>query len=67
LAMGRDDPGVLYNVACVYSLAGEADDALDLFDQAVATGFAHRGWAEQDTDLDPIRKDPRFDEILQKI
>ena len=67
LALGRDDPSVLYNVACIFSLAGESDEAIDLLDQAVATGFAHRNWAEQDTDLDPIRHHPRFEEVLQKI
>lgn len=67
LAPGRSDPAVLYNVACVYSLLGEIKDAIDLLRSAVDAGFAHRSWMENDTDLDPLRSQTEFQNILESI
>jgi TolB-like protein/Flp pilus assembly protein TadD len=67
LAIDRDDPGVLYNAACVYALGGNADRALECLELAVDNGFGHREWLENDTDLDSLRESPRFDTLLNKI
>jgi len=61
------DSMVLYNVACVYSLGGMADEALDCLDKAIANGFGHREWLLNDGDLDSIRTDARFQALLQKL
>jgi serine/threonine protein kinase/Flp pilus assembly protein TadD len=61
------DPGVLYNVACVYSLGGMVDEAIDCLDRAVANGFGHREWLLHDSDLDAIRSDPRFEALTQRL
>jgi len=66
-ALAADDVAVLYNLACFYSLAGDLEEAMDLFAESVVKGYAHRSWAEYDSDLDPIRDHPRFDETFQKI
>jgi serine/threonine protein kinase/Flp pilus assembly protein TadD len=66
-AIDPTDPGVLYNVACVYSLGGILDDAIGCLDKAVANGFGHREWLLNDSDLDAIREDPRFQTLLQKL
>jgi adenylate cyclase len=63
----RGEPAVLYNVACTYSLMGDKDRALELLDQAVQQGFGYRAWLEKDSDLDPIRDDPRFDQVLARL
>ena len=55
-----DDAGVLYNVACLYSLEGERERAIDCLERAVAQGFGNREWIARDPDLDPLRDDPRF-------
>ena len=60
VAMEPDDSAVLYNVACVYSQLGLRDSAIDLLEQALRSGFGHWEWIEHDSDLDPLRKDPRF-------
>jgi tetratricopeptide (TPR) repeat protein len=60
LTIDPDDAGIRYNVACLYSLEGEVDKALDSLESAVAAGFAHFGWVENDPDLDAIRNHPRF-------
>ena len=61
------DPGVLYNVACSYVLGGMHDKALDCLERAVANGFGHREWLDNDSDLDPLRDSPRFKALRAKI
>ena len=59
IAAGADVPGMHYNLACFAGLAGETDDALAHLRIAVADkGLAQL--AKTDSDLDPIRNDPRF-------
>jgi quercetin dioxygenase-like cupin family protein len=52
--------GVLYNLACVESLTGEHDAALEHLRVAVAGDERLREHARTDSDLDPLRDDPRF-------
>ena len=63
-AIGPEDDGILYNRACVYAVAGEADTALDCLEGAVRNGFTGRRWIEHDTDLDLIRNTDRFKTLL---
>ena len=67
LGIDPDDPGVLYNIACVYALCAETGDALRCLEQAVQNGFGHREWLENDSDLDPLRADPRFEALKKRI
>ncbi len=67
LAIDPEDPGVLYNVACVYAFLGQADDAIACLEKAIRNGFGHREWLENDSDLDPLRGDSRFKALLSKI
>jgi len=64
LAIDPEDAGILYNVACVYSLQGQIDDALDCLEKALIHGFWYKRWAEHDTDLNNIRSHPRFQKIM---
>jgi adenylate cyclase len=66
-AIDPEDAGVLYNVACCYSLAGKPDEAIDHLDKAIRNGFGQRTWLEYDSALDPIREDPRFEALLRKL
>ena len=43
------------------------DVALDYFEKAVDSGYASKEWIETDSDFDPIRDHPRFQEILKKL
>ena len=67
LAIDPEDSSVLYNVACVYALGGKTEDALDCLDLAVRNGFGHREWLENDSDLDSLRSDPRFEALLRRM
>ena len=62
-----DDSGVLYNVGCVYALAGSTDEALDHLDKAIQNGFGQREWVENDSDWDAVRNEPRFQTLLRKL
>ena len=59
-AIDPDDPGVLYNVACLYALEQRVDDSIDCLDQALKAGFGPREWIAQDPDLESLRELPRF-------
>ena len=59
IAAGVDIPGMHYNLACFASLAGETDDALEHLRVAVARPSLAE-LAKTDSDLDPLRDDPRF-------
>lgn len=66
----QSEPGhpiAWYCLACTYSLAGRKDQALDAWATAVTHGFADATHARQDTDLDPIRSEPAFQEVLERI
>jgi adenylate cyclase len=68
LAIDPDDPNVIYNAACVYSLLGESEQSLDLLDRWVMhAGGELYGWIQNDVDLDPIRTHPRYPSLLAKI
>jgi len=66
-ALGQDDkePVVLYNVACFYSIQGDLEQAMELLARAVELGWGDRAWLETDSDLDPLRADPRFIALLE--
>ena len=57
---------LLYNVGCVYSLAGEIDRALECVERSVNSGLAYVDWLRQDSNLDPLRDQPRFQALLEQ-
>ena len=66
-AIAPDDAMLLYNLGCIYSLAGEIDEAIECLERGIALGLKHRGWYEHDSNLDPLRGDPRFQALLDKF
>ena len=68
LAIEPNDHITLYNVACVYSVLGRVDEAIDLLERAMPGASAHRhAWMQQDPDLDPLREHPRFIALLANL
>ncbi len=55
---------VAYNVACCESLAGRTADAIDHLRLAIERSEKFREFAAGDTDLDPIREEPAFKELM---
>ena len=67
LALRPNDFSALYNVACVYSLAGETDRALDLLEKAIDRGGGNLGWITHDADLAELRDLPRFHQLIASL
>jgi tetratricopeptide (TPR) repeat protein len=56
--------GVFYNLACCESLAGRTADAIEHLRSAVDRSERFRSFAEGDSDFDPIRDQPAFQELI---
>jgi serine/threonine protein kinase/Tfp pilus assembly protein PilF len=65
LTINPDDPLLLYNISCMYSLLGNPNEALDCLEKAVDKGYGQKDWVEHDSDLDAIRDLPRFQTIVE--
>ena len=66
LTLEGDEPQVLYNVACVYALLGEAEPAIDCLERSITGGWGQREWMEHDPDLASLRSHPRFHALMGK-
>jgi tetratricopeptide (TPR) repeat protein len=55
---------LFYNLACCESLAGEKDEALEHLRRALELSEQMREYAKGDSDLDPLRDDPRFQALF---
>lgn len=66
-SMEPNEPMVLYNLGCIYALAGEPEKALDCLEEAVRVGLTQKGWFEHDSNLDSLRGHPRFLALLQYL
>jgi tetratricopeptide (TPR) repeat protein len=56
--------GILYNIACNEALLGRAEDAVEHLRAAIEADPKALELARTDSDLDPIRDDPRFAELM---
>ena len=57
-------PMLFYNLACCESLTGRTRDALEHLRHAISMSDEFRAPAKQDSDLDPIRDEPAFGELM---
>ncbi|MGA8265990.1 MAG: protein kinase [Ignavibacteriaceae bacterium] len=67
LELNPDDPLMLYNATCFYTQLGEKEPALNSLERAISVGYANYEWLEKDTDLDPIRNDSKFIELVLRL
>ncbi len=67
LAIDPAEPMVLYNVACVQALAGRAEEAMASIEQSVRTGLNQLDWLKNDSNLDLLRSDPRFQALVRYL
>jgi adenylate cyclase len=68
LAIDPDDLLAKYIIACVYSQLGDLETAIELLEQVLP----HRSreqtrWFMNDSDLNPIRSHPRYQNLLETI
>jgi tetratricopeptide (TPR) repeat protein len=55
---------LFYNLACCESLTGRTTDAVDHLRRAIDMSEQFRAYAKDDSDLDPIRDEPAFKELI---
>ena len=59
------DSIIQYNAACFYALEGKIEKALDCLENClVKVGNISREWLEHDSDLDSLRENPRYADII---
>jgi adenylate cyclase len=63
-ALQPENGMLLYNLGCIYSMAGLPDEAMDCLERAVAGGLTQRAWYERDSNLDGVRGQTRFQRLL---
>jgi len=66
-ATDRDEPAILYGIACLYSLIGKPEEAVYYLSKSVDAGFAHRQYLEKDGDFDSIRNHPHYIELIEDL
>lgn len=60
------NPSLYYNIACFHSLAGRTREGLNWLRQAIEHGYDKWDLLREDPDLENLRKQPEFSEILQQ-
>jgi TolB-like protein/Flp pilus assembly protein TadD len=65
LELSPNDNVMLYNAACVYSRINEKKTAINTLRTIVASGFEHYEWIKRDPDLENIRKEPEYVELMK--
>jgi len=66
IGLGYRQATSMYNVACGYALLNDKENAIFWLNRSLAAGFDRMDLLKDDSDLDPLRSDPRFKEIVQK-
>ncbi len=66
-ATERDEPHLLYGIACLYSMTGKIEESIYYLKKAVEAGFAHRLYLEKDSDFDPIRSHPGYVALIKDL
>jgi len=64
VAADPGSPGLYYNLACCESLAGRKAEAVEHLRLAIEGSERFRAFAAGDSDLDPIRGEPGFTELV---
>ncbi|MFC1707345.1 redoxin domain-containing protein [Planctomycetota bacterium] len=66
IRMRPDQPRPYYNIACAYALQGMAPEAVEWLERAIERGFRELDHLDADQDLDLVRRDPAFREMLRR-
>jgi tetratricopeptide (TPR) repeat protein len=65
VALRPQDPTAHYDLARRYALLAQPDLALSTLRKAVDLGYSNLQHLTHDRDLDSLRQDPRFDDLLR--
>jgi tetratricopeptide (TPR) repeat protein len=67
IQLSPGDPQAYYNLACSYALLHQNDQAIHALRKALELGYCDFPFLRKDRDLDSIRKDPRFRQLLREF
>lgn len=62
-----NDPLLLYNAGCVYSLLNMKKQALAALESSIKAGLTQKNYYLNDSDLDNVRDTPRFKTLLENL
>ncbi|MCX6138537.1 MAG: protein kinase [Ignavibacteriales bacterium] len=65
IELSPDDPLMLYNAACVYSRLGQNTLAVETLRKSIIAGREDYEWIKTDIDLDGIRNEPGYIELMK--
>jgi tetratricopeptide (TPR) repeat protein len=66
VAVSPQYPMLFFNLACCESQCGRTSDALEHLRQAIEMSEEFRAAAKTDSDLDPIRDEPAFQQLINE-
>jgi serine/threonine protein kinase/Flp pilus assembly protein TadD len=64
-ALSPDDPVMMYNLACLYSVLNDQDRAVEWLSMSIQHGRRDFEWMKRDPALENIRNHPRYLELLK--
>jgi len=56
-----------YNLACSYALLKQPDQAIKTLRKAIELGYRDFRYMKQDRDLESVRRDPRFRQLIREF
>ena len=65
LTLSPDDNVMLYNAACAYSRINEKKLAIDTLKNIILNGYEDYDWIKRDPDLENIRNEPEYVELMK--
>jgi tetratricopeptide (TPR) repeat protein len=65
IELSPDDSLMLYNASCFYASLGDKVLAVETLRKAIAAGYEFYEWIKRDSDLEPIRNEPGYLEIMR--
>lgn len=66
IALGYRQATAMYNVACGFALLDDKENALFWLERSLSAGFDQAEILRTDSDLDPLRTDSRFKEMVER-
>lgn len=65
IELSPNDPLMFYNAACFYANVGDKQLAIESLKTALSVGYGFYEWLKRDPDLDSLRDDPEFIELMK--
>ena len=66
IRLNSQHTSAFYNKACCYALQGHIDPAIECLRQSLELGWIGFDHMAKNSDLDSIRDDPRYKELVKK-